>query len=43
MKSSLRDQLSQDQLRAEFEKFAESRVAKELPEFYQVRCDFEEA
>eukprot|EP00903_Cladosiphon_okamuranus_P011466 g10800.t1 len=42
MKSSLRDQLSQDQLRAEFAKFAESRVAKELPEFYQACLDRDE-
>eukprot|EP00752_Nemacystus_decipiens_P018693 g16757.t1 len=42
MKSSLRDQLSQEQLRAEFEKFAESRVAKELPEFYQACLDRDE-
>lgn len=36
MKSSLRDQLASEQIRAEFQKFAESRVAKELPDFYQV-------
>ncbi|CAM9626844.1 unnamed protein product, partial [Hapterophycus canaliculatus] len=42
LKSSLRDQLALDQLRAEFEKFAESRVAKELPDFYQACLDRDE-
>ncbi|CAM9874054.1 unnamed protein product, partial [Scytosiphon promiscuus] len=42
LKSSLRDQLALDQLRAEFEKFAASRVAKELPDFYQACLDRDE-
>ena len=37
MRSSFKDQMSLEQLRKEFEKFAELRVARELPDFYQVR------
>ena len=36
MRSSLKDQLSLEELRQEFEKFAELRVARELPDFYKV-------
>ncbi|CAM9506950.1 unnamed protein product [Discosporangium mesarthrocarpum] len=36
MRSSLKDQLSVDQLREEFRKFAATRVAPELPDFYKV-------
>ncbi|CAM9997668.1 unnamed protein product, partial [Ectocarpus sp. 12 AP-2014] len=38
MKSSFRDQLSLEELRTEFEKFAEKRLARELPDFYQGGC-----
>ncbi|CAM9840605.1 unnamed protein product, partial [Laminaria digitata] len=42
MRSSFRDQLSLEQLREEFEKFAELRVARELPDFYKACLDRDE-
>ncbi|CAM9630381.1 unnamed protein product [Ectocarpus sp. 6 AP-2014] len=42
MKGSLRDQLSLDELRTEFQKFAENRMARELPDFYQACLDRDE-
>lgn len=42
MRSSLKDQLSVQQLREEFAKFADSRVARELPDFYKACLDRDE-
>ncbi|CAM9494903.1 unnamed protein product, partial [Ascophyllum nodosum] len=42
MRSSLQDQLSLEDLRKEFEKFADSRIARELPDFYKACLDREE-
>lgn len=42
MRSSLRDQLSLAELRREFEKFADSKIARELPDFYKACLDREE-
>lgn len=42
MRSSLRDQLSLEELRREFEKFADSKVVRELPDFYKACLDREE-
>eukprot|EP00903_Cladosiphon_okamuranus_P012393 g11615.t1 len=42
MRSSLKDQLSLAELRSEFEKFADSKVARELPDFYKACLDREE-
>ncbi|CAM9822251.1 unnamed protein product [Ectocarpus fasciculatus] len=42
MKSSFRDQLSLEELRTEFEKFAEKRMARELPDFYQACLERDE-
>ncbi|CAM9498997.1 unnamed protein product, partial [Ectocarpus sp. 12 AP-2014] len=42
MKSSFRDQLSLEELRTEFEKFAEKRLARELPDFYQACLERDE-
>ncbi|CAN0158874.1 unnamed protein product, partial [Scytosiphon promiscuus] len=42
MRSSLKDQLSLDELRQEFEKFADSKIARELPDFYKACLDREE-
>ncbi|CAM9985103.1 unnamed protein product, partial [Ectocarpus fasciculatus] len=42
MKGSFRDQLALNELRTEFEKFAENRRARELPDFYQACLDRDE-
>ncbi len=42
MRSSLKDQLSIQELREEFAKFAGSRVASELPDFYKACLDRDE-
>lgn len=42
MRSSLKDQLSLEELRHEFEKFADSKIARELPDFYKACLDREE-
>lgn len=42
MRSSLKDQLSLEELRQEFEKFADSKIARELPDFYKACLDREE-
>lgn len=42
MRSSLKDQLSLEDLRKEFEKFADSKIARELPDFYKACLDREE-
>ncbi|CAN0189228.1 unnamed protein product [Ectocarpus sp. 12 AP-2014] len=42
MRSCLKDQLSLDELRCEFEKFADSKVARELPDFYKACLDRED-
>lgn len=42
MRSCLKDQLSLEELRCEFEKFADSKVARELPDFYTACLDRED-
>lgn len=42
MRSSLKDQLSLEELRHEFERFADSKIARELPDFYKACLDREE-
>lgn len=42
MRSSLKDQLSLEELREEFAKFAGTKVARELPDFYKACLDREE-
>ena len=42
MRSTLKDQLSLVELREEFETFTESKVARELPDFYKACLDREE-
>ncbi|CAM9833165.1 unnamed protein product [Ectocarpus fasciculatus] len=42
MKSSFRDQLALEELRTEFEKFAEERQARELPDFYKACLERDE-
>ncbi|CAM9378969.1 unnamed protein product [Ectocarpus sp. 4 AP-2014] len=42
MRSCLKDQLSLEELRCEFEKFADSKVARELPDFYKACLDRED-
>lgn len=42
MRYSLKDQLSLEELRKEFEKFADSKIARELPDFYKACLDREE-
>ena len=42
MRSCLKDQLSLVELRKEFEKFADSKIARELPDFYKACLDRED-
>ncbi|CAM9873926.1 unnamed protein product [Hapterophycus canaliculatus] len=42
MRSSLKDQLTLEELRQEFEKFADSKIARELPDFYKACLERED-